>query len=439
MLRHCGNIWQRTHANRILARLLLRKSVMKRLYILLLIIALCASTHAREFVTGIQGKNIRTLRLSQDLLTLQSAQDGSETIEVSFDELSHEVKMYSYTVRHLRSNWEEDDLQTTDYLRGFTTADINNYEHSFNTQQLYTHYSFQFPNEDMQPLVSGNYVIIIYEDGQMERPVATACFSIVEPMASIACNIRSNTDIEFSGRYQQLDIEAKTDGVRSVSPDEFTLVVEQNGRRDNRALGIRPTYVQNNRLQWQNSRALIFEGGQEYQHFDISSVYYKGNNVDQIHFDHTFYHAFLFPSEIRANGPYLTEPDANGSFVINAERTDYDDTEADYMFVHFVLPAEQPWFDGQIYLLGGAWNNQFTPDNRLTYDNEHRCYTLSCYLKQGGYEWLYAFVPKGSTTATLQRVEGSHWQTNNRYRIYLYHHAIGTRYDALIGVIEQKN
>ncbi len=411
---------------------------MKHTLTILLIVCASACLHAQEYATRVLGKNICTLRLTEDVLTLAGAKSGEESLEVSWDELSHEAKMYSYTVRHLNADWTADNLSSTDYLHGFTSSDVTEYEHSFNTQQLYTHYRFSFPNEDMCPTLSGNYALIVYEDGRTEEPVLTACFSIVEAKASIRANIRSNTDIELSGRYQQLDIDVQTNGLRTVSPDEFSLVVEQNGRRDNRAFAPKPTYIESSKLRWTNCKGLIFEGGQEYQHFDIASQYYKGNNVDQILFDHTYYHAFLFPSEVRAHGSYITEPDADGAFIINAERVSEDDTEADYMFVHFMLPAEQPWFDGQIYLLGKAWQNQFTPENRLTYDNEHHCYTASCYLKQGGYEWLYAFVPKGSKQATLQRVEGSHWQTNNTYRIYVYHRALGSRYDELVAIQEVK-
>lgn len=402
----------------------------KNIATLFLLACICITSQAQEFRTRTYHQNVRTLQVSQNLLTMD------ETLEVSFDEMSHEVHQYTYTVRHLNANWTPDNLATYDYLEGFPTVDITDYEHSFNTQQLYTHYRFEFPNDDMRTKLSGNYVLIIYEDGRQEEPVATACFSIVEPQAKVAAELRYNTDVELSGRYQQLEIDLNTNGLRTISPDEFTLVVEQNGRLDNRVTAPRPTYVEPNRLRWKNCRQFIFEGGQEYQHIDLASVYYKGANVDQIIFDQNFYHAFLFPSQIRATGPYISEPDANGKYIVNAERVSDSGTEADYMFVHFFIPAESPWFDGQIYLLGDAWHNLFTPENRLHYDAEHHCYTASVYMKQGGCEWLYAFVPKGKQTATLERVEGSHWQTNNTYRIYVYHRAPGERYDALICVHE---
>lgn len=384
------------------------------------------------YYTRVFADNIKTLTVSGDIIASEE-----DVIEVGFDELSHEMHQYSYTIYHLNADWTRDALQQHEYLGTFTRADITDYQHSFNTQQLYTHYRFSFPNDDIQPLVSGNYVIVIYEDGREEQPVATVCISLVEPMVGIAADVRSNTDIELSGRFQQLDIDVALNGLQHLSPDEFILVVEQNGRRDNHAFSPKPNYVEPDRLRWRNNRSLIFEAGHEYRHFDVASFYFKGYNVDRMTFDKTYHHAFLFPSENRAEDPYISELDANGSFVVNAERVSDPDTEADYMFVHFILPADDPWFDGNVYLLGSVWNNLFTPANRMRYDGAHKAYVVSCYLKQGGYEWLYAFLPKGSSEATLQRVEGSHWQTGNTYRISLYHRPFGWRYDRLVGVVER--
>lgn len=382
------------------------------------------------------------LTLSDDMIG-----DG-QVLEISFDQLSHETHAYSYTLVHLNADGTPSSLSQNEYIRGFNSLDITDYEHSFNTQQLYTHYRFTFPSDDMQPLLSGNYALLIYEDGRREDVRLSVMIRIAEPTVSIRPTLRSNTDIEYAGRYQQLDIDLLLQGTRVVSPDEITLCVEQNGRTDNRAFAVRPTYVEPDRLRWVNCKPLIFEGGNEYQHFDIASEYFMGNNIDRITFDHQeqAYHALLFTSENRAAAPYLTEPDMDGQFVVNRERTDDDDTEADYMWVYFTLPAEQPWLDGAVYLLGDAWQNTFTPANRMHYDEQQQAYVCRTLLKQGGYQWQYAFLTKqgrlskgtGLSGATLQRTEGSHWQTGNTYRIYIYHRPFGSRYDRLIGVEELK-
>ncbi len=411
---------------------------MKRNIILCFFLCWVLSSAAQPIHTTILQPNVKTLRVrytDAESLTRPFLQlHGEETLEISFDELSHTTHNYTYTVKHLNADFTPSDLQSYEYLDGFTTADITDYDYSQNTQQLYTHYRFTFPNDDMQPKVSGNYAIQIYEDGDPENVVAYATFSVVDPQVSLSINLRTNTDIEFAGRYQQLDIDVNTSGLDLTDPSYIKLLVQQNGRWDNAVFAPKPTYIESNRLRYINNRALIFEGGNEYRHFDIASVYFMGYGVDKITFDQHYYNAFLFPSENNANRPYVTEQDANGQWIINAERTDNDDYEADYMWVHFLLPQASPWFDGNVYVSGDLFYNQFVVQNRMQYDETHKYYFLAAYLKQGGYDYQYLFKPKGQPAATTFRTEGSHWQTQNEYHIYVYYRPFGARYDQLIGL-----
>ncbi len=392
-----------------------------------------------QYETCVLSDNIRTLRvkyadndnIERPFLTLGSY----EQLEISFDELSHNTHNYTYTILHLNANRTQSNLHTSEYISGFTTQDITDYAQSLNTTQLYTHYSFVFPNEDMTLTASGNYAIKIYEDGDQENAVAYVCFSVAEPISEVSCNIRGNTDIEFSGKYQQLDIDVQFGDMNIVNPaGEIKVLVRQNGRTDNEVLCDKPTYIESHRLRYINQKQLIFEGGNEYRHFDISSVYFKGNNVDRIYFDHALYHAYLYPDEVKSGNPYLTEYDANGQYVIHSEKVQDDDTEADYMWVHFLLPTSSPWFTGGVYVSGDLTYNCFTQSNRMQYDNEHETYYLSLFLKQGAYDYQYLLLDKTTKKASAMPAEGSHWQTQNEYTIYVFYHPFGARADRLIGV-----
>ena len=411
---------------------------MKHLAVIVSALCLGISAYAQTvYRTEVKNPDVRSLRiryegnttLQRPILTLGT----DETLEISFDELSHNTHNYTYTLLHLNADRTESSLSSVEYLAGFPTADITDYDYSLNTQQLYTHYRFTFPNEEMQPKISGNYALKIYEDGDQEKVVAYACFAVVEPKTGIEVTVRHNTDIELSGRYQQLDIDVLTQGIGMKNPDEIKVVVRQNNRTDNEVFNPKPSYVESQRLRYMNHKQLIFEGGNEYRHFDISSVYFMGNNVDYIRFDQRYYQAFLFPDENRSTTPYLSDFDTNGQFVINAERTEDDDYEADYMWVHFFLPEQSPWFDGSVYIGGDLFGNQLLPTNRMQYDNQHQTYFFTAYLKQGAYDYQYWFKPKQSNTATLLRTEGSHWQTQNEYTIYVYYRPFGGRYDQLVG------
>ena len=404
-------------------------------------------THsAQADIASLRVRYLEQDNLTRPYLVLQNGvvdgTDARNTLEVSFDCMTHDIRQYTYTVLHLNADWSPSDLQTTEYLQGFTTADITVYELSNLTQRDYTHYSFTFPNADMQLTRSGNYVLHIYEDGNRNKTVADVCFSVAEPLVGISAQVRSNTSKEINGRYQQLDIDLDMKHLSAFNANEITLVVQQNNRTDNAVVVRQPTYVEAQRLRYMNYDDLVFEGGNEFRHFDTYSVYYAGYNVNRIRFERPDYHAFLEADENRGvisgitdktGSPYIQQNDADGQWLANAEQSDYDDTDAEYMWVHFFLPVNEPFFDGSLYVGGDLFDNWLTITNRMEYDNERRCYYLSALLKQGGYDYQYLFVPKGGKQATLLRTEGSHWQTENTYTVAVYYRPVGGRYDRLVG------
>ena len=377
-----------------------------------------AQTHTRVF-----HENVRTLRVAREVLLL----DEPEPLHISFDEMSHDVHFYTYSVQMLNS-----DLLSGEYLKGFTTQDITDYEHSINTSREYTHYWFDFPNDDMQLTKSGQYRLTIYEDGNPENKVAEVDFCVVEPQVKIDARVRANTDIEFNGHYQQVDVDVAIDQAVSFQPSEFRIVVTQNNRLDNAVTLTQPTFVEPHRLRYINNKALIFEGGNEYHHFDAFSCFYAGHGIDRVFQANNDYQVVLFADEVQ-KGTYIHEFDSNGRYVVNAERTNDSDTEAEYMWVHWTLPAASPFFDGALYVGGELFGNAMSLRNRMQYDNDTKCYWLTALVKQGGYDYQYWFVPKQKTTTT-QRVDGSYWQTENEYAIYVYWRPFGARYDRLVGL-----
>ena len=406
-------------------------------FILVLALPVLAQTQTRLF-----SEQIRTLRMERKVLLLDGeAIDGSDeenTLHISFDEMSHDVHFYTYSVQMLNSS-----ILSSEYVQGFTTRDISDYEHSLNTSREYTHYWFDFPNEDMVLTKSGQYRLMIYEDGNPDKRVAEVDFCVVEPMVKLDARVRNNTDIELSGRYQQVDVDVLFQPSEfSGQPSEYRLVVTQNNRTDNAVTLTNPTFVEPTRMRYINTKALIFEGGNEYHHFDAFSCFYAGVGIDRVYHEQGDYHALLFPNEV-SRGQYIHEFDSDGRFVVNAERTSDSDTEAEYMWVYWTLPVEKPWFDGTLYVGGDLFHNELGLRNRMQYDPEAKCYWLTALVKQGGYDFQYWFVPKepiansqlptAQKITTTQRVDGSYWETENEYAVYLYWRPFGARYDRLIG------
>lgn len=411
---------------------------MNKVLLLALLFLFNLSSFAQNSMrTQIFDPNVKTLQIGvggENFSLPVIELNGNSTLNISFDELSHEGHWYGYRVLHCNADWTLSSIMSTEYLSGFTTGNISDYVLSVNTTMLYTNYRFTLPNNEMQFRLSGNYVVQIYENNDMDNPVAQACFSVVEPHVKVSGKVRGNTDTELNRSKQQLDFEVDLSGYQVREPrNEIKVTVRQNERLDNQVTNILPTYHSSSKLSYINNRDLIFEGGNEYHRFDISSVYSASYGLDVVHYNSPYYDAFLIPYGKQTT--YSYEPDVNGKFLINLQESFTDiDTEADYIRVHFTFDSKEPFFDGQIYVGGGFNYNLMDDASRMKYDMTEGKYILSYLLKQGGYNYQYWFLPKGQSKATLSRTDGSFWQTNNEYTIYVYHRGWGERYDRLVGV-----
>ena len=412
---------------------------MKRLLIVWYLFFVVNIIFAAKYSTQIFDENIKTLQIlpNGESLMLPVLELGSaDEIVISFDELSYEASNFYYKIVHCDAYWEESDLASMEYLDGFDGGMIDMYDYSVNTTVNYIHYTLQLPNDDVQLKLSGNYVVLIARDGDFENGVvATACFSLVEPMVDINVEMNGRTMKELNGRYQAVALDVMVEGVESRDKmQDFIVVVRQNNRLDNEAYLTRPTYVNGGRLRYENREELIFEGGNQYRSIDFSSRYTYGGGIDHIEFDRDMYHVVLEADASRANNKEAYAMDAHGGYVINLQKNNYPDTEADYMWVHFYYPAEVPYLEGRMYIDGDLTQNLVDNKSEMIYDLSEKCYVRSLLLKQGGYNYVYALKAKNREELSVIQTEGSFWESRNRYDVMVYFRPFGARYDRLVGM-----
>jgi hypothetical protein len=82
--------------------------------------------------------------------------------------------------------------------------------------------------------------------------------------------------------------------------------------------------------------------------------------------------------------------------------------------------------------------NRLDESSKLRYNFERKAYEKTLLLKQGSYNYQLLFKPSGSKQASSFKTEGSYWQTENEYQVYVYYRPLGGRYDQLIGFNELK-
>jgi hypothetical protein len=89
---------------------------------------------------------------------------------------------------------------------------------------------------------------------------------------------------------------------------------------------------------------------------------------------------------------------------------------------------------GTFHVLGELTSWQLNNDSRMYFNPEHKGYEVNLFLKQGYYNYMYVLKENGKNTGDESLMEGSHWETENDYTIYVYYHENGSMYDRLIAV-----
>lgn len=260
----------------------------------------------------------RTILMSPHIKTLQLKVDGddekmpviklnsSEQLQISFDDLTHEYRRYTYKIQHCDFEGNPStDLFESDYVNAVSDSEvIDQYEPSQNTTVLYTHYSFSLPNAQMRPLLSGNYLLTIStedEEGN-EVPVVKTYFGVVDQKVVIRPECTTNTDVDWNSKHQQLSmqVDASALTLRDAAKEIKTLVM-QNRRFDNAAFNPSPTAVNGNTIIWEHTKQLLFKAGNEYRKMEIVSTRYPGMHGDNIRWFDPYYHYTLLQDTPRKN------------------------------------------------------------------------------------------------------------------------------------------
>ena len=322
---------------------------------------------------------------------------GNNPLVVSFDYLDYEVHYLRYSVTHCNANWQPSSLLESEYVSGFNYADIDDYELCKATFVHYYNYQFTLPNENMEFLVSGNYMLTVYEEDDPDEILFQTRFSVCEGNVHVYPQVTSRTDIEYNNRYQQVSFDVKYKPGQVRDPfSEFICVVSQNSREDNAVTVTRPMTVTVDHVTYESNRSLIFPAGNEFRR-------------------------------------YLYDKTQFGRFTIrNGESRGESAVEADYIMTHFNLDLGGKLTGGNV-MLYGEFTEGYPASQLMKYDASSGYYSADILLKQGAYNYMYLWVPDGSTVGQTGRIEGDHYETVNEYLVKVYQHPMGERYDRLVG------
>lgn len=375
----------------------------------------------------------QTLRNEQatPVLTL----DGGGLLVLEFDILGTEPEHLRWTIGHCSRHWRPDSLAVQDFIMGFHEGYIDAYDPSFTTLTDYIHYRTTLPGRYTSFTHSGNYVVAVTDDSG--DTLLTRRFCVSEESASLHLDLARPYDGIDLDRRQELDVSVSS---QTLPLNQLYLSVEaqQNGRHDSRRW-LQFSGYDGPALAYRHRQCNIFHGGNTFRYFDCSNLRTPTYNVLRVSEYGGELLALLRPDQDRSAKHFITETTLLGGYKVNVWDRNNPRTEADYVWVNFSLPVEQPFLDANIYVVGALTDWRLDSLSLMEYNPQRRAYTKRLLLKQGYYAYQLLAVPTHTPQPSpldskTARLEGDHRETPNRYTVYLYHRSPADRADRLLAV-----
>lgn len=355
-----------------------------------------------------------------------------EGLNLEFDDIIGDEANYYYTIEHYNYDWTRSPLVKSEYLEGFDNVRITNYQNSYNTLQLYSHYRLQIPNEDTQRLkVSGNYMLKIFNEAR--ELIFSRKFMVYEPLTQVAVEIKKSREVRLIHTKQVVNFSVDSPEFIIRNPEESVYaVILQNNNLKTGIYNIKPQYNIGSELIYKYDQLTSFWAGNEYLNFDSKDLRAATVKIRSIEV-RDLYHHFLFTDRIRAFEPYTYNPDINGKFVVRTMQGRDPDIEAGYVWTHFALQTFEPFEDGEVHLYGEFNNFTLDETTRLEYNFETGNYEIARLFKQGYYDYKYVLL-RDDGVLDEGFISGNFISTENEYTVLIYYLPPGARYARIIGV-----
>lgn len=358
---------------------------------------------------------------------------SDERISINFDEWNEDYSDLQYRLIHCGPDWKPSRLLESEYLDSFNIGDIEDWAYSSNTFVHYVNYQFFIPNEQIDPKMSGNYIVEIFERDDPDEVLAEARFSVTEQSAQISGKMSTQTDRGNNTEWQQLQLEVIPTNVRFENPySDVSVLLTQNSDPATLREIESPSRVSGTNLYYSHLPQLIFKAGNEFRRFESIRTTYNDMHVDSVKYVGPNYHVWLTPDYERSESEYSYDQTQQGRFLVREYNSTDSNLGADYVTVHFTLDTPDiP--DADVYVSGEFTEYKLDETNRMHYDYGSGTYRLKKPLKQGSYNYRYVAVPRhGNRTPDLSIIEGDKYETRNEYRVQVWYYPIGARYSKLV-------
>lgn len=352
--------------------------------------------------------------------------NGAQPLVLEFDYLDAGIQQFKLTVSHRTKDWEESPIGPTIYLDSFFETFFGDGRKSFVQQPTYHHYSYTFPNKQLNITKSGNYLLSIFDND-----TNTLLFKIPFFISEEAGTLETRIEQLFAQRNDARILAQPFSKYRYpgfVQQPQFDLsfIYVQNqfwGRsRETDLFDTATPGVVNFHL----GRDKSFIADYEFNLLDILSFRADGRQIigfqpgkeppvvtlrrDIQRFD-------AVPD--RYPGPALGLP--------------IDDRQAKYGNIQFSLETvAEIATDARIYLIGDFNHWMVNPQNRMRYDSTSAVWQGQALVKQGVYGYKYILIEENSIDDLL--LDQVLTESQQEYITFVYFRDPRRNFDRLLKV-----
>jgi len=349
-----------------------------------------------------------------------------QMLEFRFDLAGLDRDDLQFAVIHCDHEWRPSDLSSNQYLQGFNQLRITEMEASFGTRADFVHYHFFFPNDMMQPVISGNYAVIVFEGIDAEDTDSwlmvwrTVFF---EPQIRMKARVQQSSVVKNRFTHHEVVCEAVADNYRIINPmNELNMTILPNGDWSGGIHNLKPAYVRPDAMvfEYSDGRSEL-PAGNEWRDFEMKDMRFAGLGVQSISAGSDAWHVMLRPDFPRGGrGAFDSRNDLNGRFLIRSDIASDSHLEAEYVKVHFTLQLPEV-NEGRVLIEGGLSRYAAQPWE-MTYDRARNAYVYEAMVKQGYYNYRYAIYDMYHPTGDVSLTEGNFSATENDYHVIIYHY-----------------
>lgn len=363
---------------------------------------------------------------------------SADQLELHFDDREGGTKAYSYTWQLCNADWTPANLNSMDYIKGFSQQRITTYRSSSVALTRYTHYQVQLPDRGSAPSRSGNYLVKVFLNGDPSQLAFTRRVLVVDEKASVGLQIQQPFNNQVFTTHQKLMFTVNMRQLNLVNPmQQVQVVLIQNNRWDNSKTGLKPTFVRQNQLEYNTEQDAVFAAGKEWRWLDLRSFRLQSERVDSAVYQKTATDIFVKTDVDRSGLRVVYYRDGNGMYFNETLDGVNPYWQGDYATVHFSFrPPGGLEFKQEMYLFGELTNYGKNPQAKMVFNKDRGVYETSIWLKQGYYDYGYALKQTSGNRTWFEtdKTEGNFWETENSYTILVYYRSLGGRSDELVAV-----